>query len=182
MMLRGVKIDLAKKATLSKEFSYRAEECRRRISEEVGDDYNPSSSAQMQVLFYASRVDGGLGLQPQYSPKTGRPSIDQDALLKLKKKHPQVKVINYLLEYRKFSKLASTYAEMVVDSDGRIHTSYGFVSTWRLSSSESPFGGGGNLQNIPVRSTEGKLIRALLSQTKIKSSSPQIYPKLKLVS
>jgi hypothetical protein len=51
---------------------------------------------------------------------------------------------------------------MEVDpNDARIHTSYTWVSTFRLSSSESHFGGGGNLQNIPVRTDEGREIRRL---------------------
>jgi DNA polymerase-1 len=51
---------------------------------------------------------------------------------------------------------------MSVSGDGRIRTSYSFVSTWRLFSSESPFGTGGNLQNIPNgRTEEGRLIRSL---------------------
>jgi DNA polymerase-1 len=50
---------------------------------------------------------------------------------------------------------------MEVENDNRVRTSYSFISTYRLSSSESIFGGGGNLQNIPVRTEEGRLIRKL---------------------
>jgi len=50
---------------------------------------------------------------------------------------------------------------MQIDRNGRVYTSYGFVSTWRLNSTESHFGGGGNLQNIPKRTEEGKMIRKL---------------------
>ena len=52
---------------------------------------------------------------------------------------------------------------MQLDLDGRVHTSYGFVSTWRNQSSESPFGNGGNLQNIPSKGEEGTLVRSLFA-------------------
>jgi len=161
MAIRGVKIDTKKKEKLNEEFHKKALLFQQLVSTETGQDWNVNSSAQMQVLLYGLRSDGGLGLTPQYSRKTGRPTTDQDALKHLVKKYPQIKVLKHILNCRKFSKLASTYTDMIVDSDGRVHTSYGIVSTWRLSSSESPFGGGGNLQNIPVRSEEGKLIREL---------------------
>jgi len=97
----------------------------------------------------------------QYNHKTKKPTTDKDALNRLRKNNPENKILKAVVDHRKFAKLGSTYAAMKVESDNRIRTSYGFVSTYRLSSSESIFGGGGNLQNIPVRSEEGRLIRKL---------------------
>ena len=73
-----------------------------------------------------------------------------------------------LLNYQKYAKLSSTYTGMKCGADGRMHTAYSLISTWRMNSSSSPFGGdtkadkeGGNLQNIPKRGEEGSLIRSI---------------------
>jgi uracil-DNA glycosylase family 4 len=161
MQIRGVKIDLAKKAQLTVEFSKRATEAQNTVNDFFpGENYNINSPQQMTLLLYSK-----LNLPIQYNNETKRPSADKDAINKLlrkvkrgSKEHGILKAIS---EFKKFDKLRSTYTEMEIDVDGRVRTGYGWISTYRLSSSESHFGGGGNLQNIPVRSEEGKLIRSL---------------------
>jgi DNA polymerase-1 len=165
MTLRGVKIDLEKKKNLQEEFSKRASHATSEVNRITGVIWNLSSSQQKQKLLY-----GMLGLEIQFNRVTKKPTTDKEALQKLKKKYKDNEILQHILDYQRFDKLASTYAEMIVDGDGRVHTSYRWVSTWRTSSSSSPFvfkdganeEAGGNLQNIPRATTdEGKAVRAL---------------------
>jgi DNA polymerase I-like protein with 3'-5' exonuclease and polymerase domains/uracil-DNA glycosylase len=163
MMLRGTLIDQEAKETLAVEFGDKA----RAYYDEVQDivqmktPVNIGSHDQVKRLLY-----GYYDLPIQYHHKTKKPTSDKAALQKLLKKcggkPEERRVLECLLGFAKFNKLVTTYTSMKVDSDGRLHTSYGFVSTWRTASSESPFGSGGNLQNIPnPRKEEGKLVRSL---------------------
>lgn len=163
MSLRGVRIDQEKQVKLGTEFKNKADEYRRLVCEETKMDINLNSSDQKQQLLY-----GYLGLEIQFNRKTKKATTDKDALNKLKRKYPHHKVLDWILKYQKFAKFASTYTSMKCDADGRMHTTYGLVSTWRMNSTASPFGGpdkkdreGGNLQNIPKKGEEGKLIRGL---------------------
>ncbi|KKL82913.1 hypothetical protein LCGC14_1980030, partial [marine sediment metagenome] len=156
MMIRGVRIDTKKKEELGKEFSRLALKNQELVNEEAGGEYNISSSSQIQQLLY-----GQLRLPIQINHRTGKATVDHDALISLQKKQPNLSILNHIIEARKYANLSSTYTSMDIDADGRVRTSYGFVSTWRLSSSESHFGSGGNLQNIPKRSEEGNMIRSL---------------------
>ncbi len=160
MQIRGVRVDLVQKQKLTIDFSARASEAYAKVKEITGIDYNLNSPQQLTTLLY-----GTLRLPIMYNPSTGRATTDIDALNKLSRKckadSPATIVIKAVKDYKKFTKLVSTYTEMQVDSDGRIHTTYLPISTFRLSSSESPFGSGGNLQNIPVRSEEGLMVRSL---------------------
>lgn len=166
MMLRGVRIDMTKKRKLALKFALLAKKYRIIIQRWVRDmykwpnDININSHVQLKNLLYDE-----MGLPGQINHKTKKLTSDREALEKLIKKTKSKgfqKIIQQIMEYKKYAKLSGTYANMQVDSDGRIHTSYTFVSTWRLSSSESPFGNGGNLQNIPAMYHEnGKAIRQL---------------------
>jgi len=156
MQIRGVKINVEKKGELQKIFGEKVVEAEKLLTESTGQSWNLNSSPQMIRLVY-----GYLGLPMQYNHKTKKPTTDKDALNRLRKKHPENKVLKAIVDHRKFAKLSSTYASMKVEKDNRIRTSYSFISTYRLSSSESIFGGGGNLQNIPVRTEEGRLVSSL---------------------
>ena len=156
MQIRGVRINMGKKAGLQKAFRKKVVEAESTLVEDTGQTWNLNSSPQMIRLVY-----GYLGLPMQYNHKTKKPTTDKDALNRLRRKHPENKVLKAIVDHRKFAKLSSTYAGMKVERDERIRTSYGFISTYRLNSSESIFGGGGNLQNIPVRTEEGRLVRSL---------------------
>jgi len=156
MQIRGVRIDVNEKDKLQKIFEQRVVEAEQTLEETTGQKWNLNSSPQMIRLVY-----GYLGLPMQYNHKTKKPTTDKDALNRLRKNNPENRVLKAVVDHRKFSKLASTYASMEVEKDNRIRTSYSFISTYRLSSSESIFGGGGNLQSIPIRSEEGRLVRGL---------------------
>lgn len=167
MMIQGVKIDETRKDRLAEDFDLKRKQAEATIQSEVGvngktgEPWNLNSSSQMQALVY-----GYLGLPLQYNHKTKRPSVDKDArtkLLQSAETGSERTVLQALDDFKKLDKLANTYTKMEVESDGRIRTNYGFVSTFRLSSSESHFGGGGNLQNIPTRTAEGRLIRQLFT-------------------
>lgn len=158
MMLRGVLIDLEKKNNLGKEFAEHANKALEEYKKLTGLETNLNAHAQVKSALY-----GYYGLEIQFDHKTKKPSSSKESLQKLLRtaKGEAANVINLILRYKKYSKLASTYTSMEVDADGRIHTSYSFISTYRLNSSASPFGGGGNLQNIPKKGDEGKAIRSL---------------------
>lgn len=160
MMGKGIRINLDLKEQLSKDFHSKIVFHTNSLADLTGQQVNINSPKQLQRLLY-----GYYDFPIQYNHKTKKPTTDADALNKLHQTvsegSEQYQVIDHILKVRKYSKLHSTYTEMQVGSDGRIYTSYGVTSTWRLRSSESPFGVGGNLQNIPVRSEEGKMIRKL---------------------
>jgi len=162
MSIQGVKIDLKKKAQLVEKLTQQCKEYKDRLLILSGEeDLNPNSPTQLKKLLYVK-----LECEPQYKTKTGKLSTDKDAIVKLLKKHKNPndtrhQILVNLKEYKKFSKLLSTYAQMEVDEDERVRTAYGWISTFRLNSSTSHFGKGGNLQNIPVRTEEGKAVRKL---------------------
>jgi DNA polymerase-1 len=117
----------------------------------AGQDFNLSSPRQIgEILF------GKLGLPVVKKTAGGAPSTDEEVLEKLAEDYPLPRL---LLEHRMFAKLRSTYCEklpaMVNPGTGRVHTSYGqgIAITGRLASSDP------NLQNIPVRTPEGRRIR-----------------------
>jgi len=166
MTIRGVRIDGEKKEKLSKRFTARAQECQTAVSKVAGFEINLNSHTQKARLLY-----GYLGMDLMTKRTTKKITTDKNALNKLSRKYRKTEkgqIVDWILNYQKFSKLASTYADMKLDADGRVRTSYSLVSTWRMNSSSSPFGGwtkkdreGGNLQNIPVRTEEGRMIREL---------------------
>lgn len=163
MTLRGVLIDQEKQKTLARTFNEKAQKAQEFLFSKIGFKVNFNSSAQKRKLLY-----GFLGLEIQFNSKTKKPTTDRDAINKLKQKYPKHPILSVLLEYQKYSKLSSTYTNMRCGTDGRMHTSYSLISTWRMNSTASPFGGnkkedkeGGNLQNIPKRGEEGSLIRSI---------------------
>lgn len=121
----------------------------RSIWQHAGREFNVNSTQQLRVVLFEN-----LGLTPVKKTKTG-PSTDADSLNKMIDLHP---IIVDLLRYREVEKLRSTYADALpplIDSDGRIHATFKQTdtTTGRISS-EMP-----NLQNIPVRSSEGREFR-----------------------
>lgn len=186
MTIRGIKIDRKKQLELGIIFSKKANEAHSFIEKESGMTINLNSSDQKRRLLY-----GLLGLQIQFNPKTKKPTTDKDALNKLKKKYPDQPVLKELLNYQKYAKLSSTYTSMRCDSDGRMRTSYSLVTTWRMNSRSSPFGGltkadreGGNLQNIPKRGDEGKLIRSIFiaDEGKVLVSSDRVQAEAMVIA
>lgn len=149
MEFQGAKVDVSFLQDLQKEFSIKIEELEKQIHILADKPFNISSPKQLgEVLF------DDLQLPHAKKTKTGY-STSVDVLHKLVNNHP---IVNLVLEYRMLTKLYSTYIVGLQDQvflDGKIHTVYNqaLTQTGRLSSTDP------NLQNIPVKTPEGKLIR-----------------------
>ncbi|ENO76194.1 DNA polymerase I, partial [Thauera sp. 63] len=148
----GVLIDPFLLSQHSEQLGRRLHELEREAHDLAGQPFNLGSPKQLgEILF------GKLGLPVVKKTATGQPSTDEEVLEKLAEDYPLPKL---LLEHRSLSKLKSTYADklprMVNPKTGRVHTSFSQATavTGRLSSSEP------NLQNIPIRTPEGRRIRA----------------------
>jgi DNA polymerase-1 len=147
----GMRVDPARLAELSTRYGERLTILEQEIEELAGHPLNIGSPKQLaQVLFQE------LGLPVVKKTKTG-PSTDADVLEQLAASHPLPAKI---VEYRQFSKLKNTYVDalpvLIHPETGRVHTSLNQVvaATGRLSSSDP------NLQNIPIRTEEGREIRS----------------------
>ncbi len=145
MEFQGFKIDAPYFKRLEQEFKHELHVLERQILELIGVDFNLNSPKQLSEILYEK-----LGL-----PKNKSHSTDEKSLLKILDKHPSIALI---LEYRELNKLFNTYTTPLLrlkDKDDKIHTTFiqTGTATGRLSS-HSP-----NLQNIPVRSPKGLLIR-----------------------
>ncbi len=147
----GVLVDTRLLRAMSGEFAEKMAALEKEAHVAAGHPFNISSPKQLQeVLFNELKLP-----VTQYTP-TKQPSTNEDALAELADQHPLPKLI---LDYRSLSKLKSTYTdklpEQVCARTGRIHTSYhqAVAATGRLSSSDP------NLQNIPIRTAEGRRIR-----------------------
>ncbi|WP_120933774.1 DNA polymerase I [Helicobacter pylori] len=145
MEFQGFKIDAPYFKRLEQEFKNELHVLERQILELIGVDFNLNSPKQLSEVLYEK-----LEL-----PKNKSRSTDEKSLLKILDKHPSIALI---LEYRELNKLFNTYTTPLLrlkDKDDKIHTTFiqTGTATGRLSS-HSP-----NLQNIPVRSPKGLLIR-----------------------
>ncbi|GAB0001349.1 DNA polymerase I [Helicobacter pylori] len=145
MEFQGFKIDAPYFKCLEQEFKNELHVLERQILELIGVDFNLNSPKQLSEILYEK-----LEL-----PKNKSHSTDEKSLLKILDKHPSIALI---LEYRELNKLFNTYTTPLLrlkDKDDKIHTTFiqTGTATGRLSS-HSP-----NLQNIPVRSPRGLLIR-----------------------
>jgi len=147
----GTRIDKAMLAKLSDEFGKRINELETRIHQAAGQEFNIQSPKQLgELLFDTLQIPGGK------KTKSGQWATAQEVLEKLAEEH---EVPRLILEVRQLSKLKSTYTDalqkLVHPETGRVHTSYNqaITSTGRLSSSDP------NLQNIPIRTEEGRKIR-----------------------
>ncbi len=150
MEMNGVKVDVPRLRKTSAEYETKLREIEKTVHEAAGGPFNLNSTKQLgEVLFEK------LKLPVVRKTKTGY-STDVDVLTELAPSHVVPKL---LLEYRSLSKLKSTYldalADLVNPETGRIHTSFNqtVAATGRLSSSDP------NLQNIPIRTEEGRKIR-----------------------
>ncbi len=145
MEFQGFKIDAPYFKRLEQEFKDELKVLEHQILDLIGVDFNLNSPKQLGEVLYDK-----LGL-----PKNKSHSTDEKNLLKILDKHPSIPLI---LEYRELNKLFNTYTTPLLrlkDKDDKIHTTFiqTGTATGRLSS-HSP-----NLQNIPVRSPKGLLIR-----------------------
>lgn len=148
---RGILIDREKLNRLSLVFSEELNNTAEEIFRIAQTKFNIDSPKQLQTVLYEN-----LKIKPGRKTKTGY-STDQEELLRISNIHP---IGIYLLKYRTLSKLLNTYIEALpkyIASDGRIHTTFiqGGTITGRIST-QSP-----NLQNIPIRTEEGRKIREI---------------------
>ncbi|MRR58843.1 MAG: DNA polymerase I [Deltaproteobacteria bacterium] len=150
MELQGVRLDLPLLRELSGMFAGQLANLEKEIFASAGCEFNINSPKQLgEVLFERLKLPAGR------KTKTGW-STDMDVLTRLALEH---EIASLILQFRSISKLKSTYTDalpkLVDPLTGRVHTSYNqaVTNTGRLSSSEP------NLQNIPIRSEEGRKIR-----------------------
>jgi len=147
----GVLVDAGMLARQSEELAVRMAEIEQEAYEVAGEPFNLGSPKQIQAILFDK-----LGLPVLKKTPKGAPSTAEEVLAELALDYPLPRLI---LDYRSLSKLKSTYTDKLprrIDPDtGRVHTSYhqAVASTGRLSSSDP------NLQNIPVRTAEGRRIR-----------------------
>ncbi|HXP96036.1 MAG TPA: DNA polymerase I [Telmatospirillum sp.] len=148
----GIKVDKAELQRMSVEFGLRMADYERDICLLAGEEFNVGSPKQLgEILFDKLKLPGG-----KKSAKTGAYGTGADVLEELAPMHPLPQKV---LDWRQLAKLKSTYADALVGqinpATGRVHTSYAMAatSTGRLSSSDP------NLQNIPIRTEEGRRIR-----------------------
>ncbi len=147
----GVKVDVEMLRRQSGELAERMQQVEAEAHALAGEPFNLGSPKQIQAILFDKQQLPVLAKTPKGAPSTAEPVLQELAL-----DYPLPKLI---LEYRSLSKLKSTYTdklpEQVNPRTGRVHTSYhqAVAATGRLSSSDP------NLQNIPVRTAEGRRIR-----------------------
>lgn len=152
MKALGIALDVQYLEKLSRQFHTELTELERKIYEQAGMEFNINSPKQLgEVLFDT------LGLKPKNAKKTagGQRSTKESELDKLRGEHP---IIDEILRYRELQKLVSTYVDnlpQMVGSDGRIHSTLlqTGAATGRMASKDP------NLQNIPIRTEEGRMVR-----------------------
>lgn len=152
MELTGVRIDTEALKETSKIFTERMRQYEVDIFKEAGEEFNISSPKQVgDILFGKMQI-----MDKPKKTKTGQYVTSEEVLQSIESKHP---IVRNILNYRGMKKLLSTYVEalpkLINSRTGHIHTSFNqaLTATGRLSSSDP------NLQNIPVRTDDGKEIR-----------------------
>lgn len=149
----GIKADAETLMDLSKDFAKRMASLEKKAHKVAGEEFNVGSPKQLgEILFDKLGIEGGK------KGKAGAYTTSADVLEDLAAQGHELPRI--VLDWRQVQKLKSTYADALVEQihpeTGRVHTSYGMAiaQTGRLSSNDP------NLQNIPVRTEEGRKIRA----------------------
>ena len=147
----GICIDVELLNTLTEEFSATLQDLEQQAYKLAGEEFNLASNKQLSEILFEKQQIPVVKKTP-----TGKPSTDESVLSALALDYPLPKLI---INYRSLAKLISTYTQALVaqinPNTKRIHTSYqqAITSTGRLSSSEP------NLQNIPIKTPEGRRIR-----------------------
>ena len=148
----GISLNSATLKEYSIELEFEIERLEKLIIEQSGEEFNVSSPKQLGiVLFENMKID-----EKAKKTKTGQYSTSEETLQKLVGKDP---IIKHILEFRQLKKLKSTYVDalpqLVNESSGKIHTTYSqaVAATGRLSSVNP------NLQNIPIKTDNGKKVR-----------------------
>ncbi|MBT1685309.1 DNA polymerase I [Dawidia soli] len=152
MEYEGVKVNTDALGKMSDELRQESEKVQRDVYTLAGTEFNIGSPKQLgDVLFEKMKL-----IEKPKKTKSGQYATGEEILLTLAPKHD---IARKILDYREFEKLRSTYVDalpkMISKTDGRIHTDYrqAVAATGRLSSNNP------NLQNIPIRTAKGRLIR-----------------------
>ena len=151
MEAAGVRFDVNKLKEAEQRLTAELNELEQRIYALSGEPFNINSPRQVgELLFEKLKIDAKAK-----KSRTGQYSTSEEVLMALKERH---EIVGLILEYRELKKLISTYIAALpeyIAADGKIHTTYNqtVTATGRLSSSNP------NLQNLPIRSERGKLIR-----------------------
>lgn len=146
-MCRGVRIDLEERNRFAMELQEEIAAREEYFLAVLGHPLNPRSPLQMMKLFYDD-----LRMPVQLNRKTHQPSLDDDAMEKLKAKEPLLRpLLKKIAEYRSLGVFLSTFVKARLDVDGRMRSSFNIcgTETYRFSSSTNAFDSGMNLQNIP---------------------------------
>lgn len=148
----GVRVDVEKLRQGEMQLTAELNELEQRIYSSVGTQFNINSPRQVgELLFEQLKLDSKAK-----KSKTGQYATSEEVLVGLKDRH---EVVGLILNYRELKKLISTYISTlpsyISEKDGKIHTTYNqtVTATGRLSSSNP------NLQNLPIRSERGRMIR-----------------------
>ncbi len=147
----GIKIDVNQIHELSKIYHDELDELVKNIYSLAGEEFNINSPKQLQVILFEK-----LNI-----PHKGKEGTSIEVLNSIKDSHP---IVNLIIRYRKIAKLVNTYLDGMlpfVCTDGKIHTTFmqRTTATGRLSSREP------NLQNLPIRDDEGRLLRKMFSSS-----------------
>ena len=173
MEFNGIKVDKEYLKKLSTDFSKRILKLESKIYKDTGTEFNIASPKQLSEVLFDK-----LKLIPPKKTRTGEKSTGIDVLEDLA--YGGNKVAETIIEWRQLSKLKNTYTEAlqahIIKSTGRIHTSYAMASTstGRLASSDP------NLQNIPIRTEEGRSIRKAFIPDKDQTIFAADYSQIEL--
>jgi len=172
MERKGVLIDAEQLDAMSNDFAHQMLRLEEQAHREAGQPFNLGSPKQIAEIFFEKK-----GMPVIKKTPSGAPSTDEEVLERLALDHPLARM---LLDYREISKLKSTYTDklprMVNARTGRVHTTYGQATavTGRLASNDP------NLQNIPVRTPEGRRIREAFVAPKGNSIVSADYSQVEL--
>jgi len=147
----GIKVDVNQIKLLSENYHTEMDSLAEKIYELAGEEFNINSPKQMQTILFEK-------LNLQYK---GKKSTSIEVLNEIKDQH---EIVDLIIRYRKINKLVGTYLDGMmnyVSNEGKIHTTFmqRTTTTGRLSSREP------NLQNLPIRDDEGRLLRKMFSSS-----------------
>lgn len=149
MEIMGISVDRSRLEDLSQSYEEQLDQLQEEIYREAGVEFNINSTQQLSKILFED-----MGLKGGKKTKSGNYSTAQSELEKLQ----GVPIIDLILAYRQLAKLQSTYVQGILDfihQDGKVHSRFiqTLTTTGRLSSADP------NLQNIPIRTEEGRKIR-----------------------
>lgn len=173
MEKKGIAVDAKVLKELSKEYHQKLNALEKEIYKMAGEEFNINSPKQMAEILF---VKMELKYQGMRKTSTGAYSTKEDVLQKLVDTHP---IIDLILEYRELAKLLSTYIDKIpemIEKDGRLHPKFvqTGTTTGRMSSQDP------NIQNIPIKTDNGRRIRSAFIAPKGKRLMAFDYSQMEL--